>query len=61
MLTPNSFGLNPEVGKKRCSYKIRKFHQKTSVLESLFNKVADLLAFRPATFFKKDSNTGVFL
>ena len=26
----------------RCSYKFRKTHRKTSVLESLFNKVADL-------------------
>ena len=39
--------------KKRCSSKFRKFHRKTSVLKSLFN--------RPVTLLKIDSNTGVFL
>ena len=29
--------------KKSCSEKIRKFHRKTPVLETLFNKVADQL------------------
>ena len=34
---------SPEVFcKKKCSLKVRKFHRKTSVLESLFNKVAGL-------------------
>ena len=46
------------VYKKRCSKKLRKFHRKATVLESLFNKVAGL---RPATLLKRDSNTGAFL
>ena len=45
----------------RCSYKFRNIHRKTSVLESLFNKVSGLTALRPATLFKRDINTGVFL
>ena len=40
------------------SLKFRKFHRKTFVLESLFNKVAGL---RPATLLKRDSKTSVFL
>ena len=35
------------------------FTEKTPVLESLFNKVADL--FSPATLLKRDSNKGFFL
>ena len=35
---------------KRCSQKFRKIHKKTTVPESLFNKVADP---RPATLLKK--------
>ena len=31
--------------KKRCSKKFRKFHRKTPMLESLFNKVAGLKAW----------------
>ena len=42
----------------RCSGKFCLCHRETPVLESLFNKVADL---RPATLIKRDSNTGVFL
>ena len=35
--------IRPEVFcKKRCSEKIRNVHRKTPVLESLFNKIADL-------------------
>ena len=36
--------------KKRCSYKYRKFYRKTTVLEPLFNNVADL---RDCNFIKK--------
>ena len=42
---------------KTFSYKIQKFHKKTPMLESLFNKVAGL---RPATSLKRSSNTAVF-
>ena len=50
----------------RCSSKyvfleISQYRQKTSVLESLFSKVAGLTALKPATLFKRDFNTGVFL
>ena len=31
------------------------------MIESLFNKVACLQDFRPATLLKRDSNTGTFL
>ena len=34
------------------------FTEKTPVLESLFNEVADLM---PAALLKRDSNTGVLL
>ena len=37
---------------------LQKFHWKTPVLDSLFNKVAVL---RPASLLKRDSNTRVFL
>ena len=37
---------------------VQNIHTKTSVLESLFKKVAGL---RAAIFLKRDSNTGVFL
>ena len=37
---------------------LKNVHKKTPKLESLFNKVAGL---RPATLFKKDSNTGAFM
>ena len=37
---------------------LKNVHKKTPTLESLFNKVAGL---RPATLFKKDSNTGAFM
>ena len=39
----------------------RNIHRKTPVLESLFNKVADLETWRPATLSKRDSTTSVFL
>ena len=46
----------------RCYWKFCNIHRKTSVLESLFNKVVGL---GPATLFqprtKRDCNTGVFL
>ena len=38
--------------------RFRKFHRKTPVLESLFNKVAGL---SPATVLKRDPNTSAFL
>ena len=41
------------VFQNRCSQNFCEFHKKASVLESLFNKVTNLL--------KGDSNTGVFL
>ena len=47
-----------DVLQNRCAEKFRKFHSKTPVLESLFNKVQ---GFRSATLSKRDSNTGVFL
>ena len=47
-----------DVIQNRCSQKFRKFHRKTSALESLFNKVVDL---RPATLIKRDTNTGFSL
>ena len=40
--------------KKICSYKLRKFHRKTPILESLLNTF-----WRPV--LKRDSNTGAFL
>ena len=42
--------------KKRFSEKFCKFHRKTSALETLFNKVADLKA---CNFIKRDSKTGI--
>ena len=47
-----------DVLQNRCFYKFCNIHRKTPVLESLFNKFAGL---RPATLFKRYSNTGVFL
>ena len=44
--------------RKRCSKKFRKFHRKSSALESLFNKVAGLKALLKI-LLKRDSNTGV--
>ena len=44
--------------KKSCSINFCKIHRETPVLKSLFNKVAGL---RPATSWKRDSDTGVFL
>ena len=43
---------------RRCSEKFRKFHSKTPMLESGFNKI---VVSRPTTLLKGDSNTGVFL
>ena len=43
---------------KQVFLKIRNIRRKTPVLESFFNKVADI---RPATLLKRDSYTGVFL
>ena len=40
--------------------KSSKFHRKTPVLKSLFNKVAGIKPGTSLTFLKKDSNTGVF-
>ena len=44
--------------KRICSEKLSNIHRKTSVLESLSNKVASCQA---CNIFKKDPNTGVFL
>ena len=44
--------------KKTILKNFRNIHMKTSVLESLFNKVAGL---KPVTLLKSDSNTGVIL
>ena len=41
--------------------KFYKFHKKTPVLESLFNKISLFSQVRPATLLKRDSNRGVFL
>ena len=41
--------------------RFRNIHRKAPVLESLFNKVADLETWRPATLSKRDSSTSVFL
>ena len=46
--------------KKSFLKKIRNTHRKAPVLESLFNKVAGLNAWRPATLLKRESNTGCF-
>ena len=43
---------------KNCSWKSRKIHMKTPVLESRFNKV---LGLRPSTLLKRDSSIGVSL
>ena len=40
---------------------LHRSHRNTSVLESLFNEVAGLRAWGPATLLKRDSSTGVFL
>ena len=40
--------------------KSSKFHRKTPVLKSLFNKVAGMKPGTSLTFLKRDSNTGVF-
>ena len=49
----------PEVYcRKRSSYKFRKFHRKTPVLESFFNQVAGLRAF---IFLKKKFQPSFFL
>ena len=45
--------------KNRCFQNFRKFHKKSYVLESLFNKVARLE--RSATLLKSDSSKVVFL
>ena len=55
--------VSAEAAVRRCSskywsVKFRRFHRKIPVLECLFNKVA---AFRSAAFWKRDSNTDVFL
>ena len=50
--------LSTEVFLKKVFLKISQIHSKTPVLESLFNKVDD---FRPATLFKWNSSTSVFL
>ena len=51
--------------KKRCFKNFRKFHRKTTVLKSVFNKDADittvLKAWKPVTLLQKDFNTVVFL
>ena len=44
--------------KKDVLKKFLNFYRKIPVLEYLFNKVVDL---EPCNFFKRDSNTGVFL
>ena len=44
--------------KKGALKKIHDIHRKTPVLESLFNKVA---VKRPATFLKRDLDTGAFV
>ena len=44
---------------KNVFLKVHKFHSKTAVLESLFNKVSHL--FSPANLLKRDFNTGAFL
>ena len=49
-----SFG---DVLQNRCSQKFSKFYRKTTVLEPLLDKVADLQA---ATLLKSDSSTGIF-
>ena len=53
----------PEAATRNVLYKkvflmISQFHRKTPVLESLFDKVADL---KPWTLLKRDSKTGVLL
>ena len=40
-----------------CSYKFPDIHKNMSVLESLFNKVTDLMAYK---FIKKETPTQVF-
>ena len=42
----------------RCSKNFRTFHKKTLALESFYTK---LQAFSPATLWKRDSNTRVFV
>ena len=44
----------------RCCWKFRKFHWKTPLFESPFNKFV-VFFLRPTVFLEKDSNTGVFL
>ena len=41
--------------------KFRNIHKKTTVLESLFNKVKGLLGLWPAILLKRNPNTGVSL
>ena len=43
---------------KQAEAAVRNIRRKTPVLESLFDKVADL---KSATVLKRDSNTGAFL
>ena len=50
-----------DVLRNSCFLKFRNIHRETPVLESLFNKVAVLKAYSPATLLKGHSNTGVFL
>ena len=45
--------------RKSCSWKIHRFHRKTPMLESLFDKVADFSSC--AILLKSDSNSGFFL
>ena len=45
-----------DVFQNKCSKRFRNIHRKTPVLESLFNKVADLVFL-----LKRDSETAVFL
>ena len=46
---------------KQVFLKVRKFHMKTPVLESLFNKVVGLKASRPDVLLKRESSAGAFL
>ena len=45
------------VPQNMCSWKFHKFNRKTPVLESHFNNVTGLKAWRPATLLKRDFNT----
>ena len=59
----NPFQKQPtEVFNKKAVLKFCNILRKTPVLESIFNKIADLQAciFRSATLLKRDCNTGFF-